>query len=55
MRWRLPSVPTIGKAETASVPWVTVGGGGVVGGRVRPGPVIVTGMPLTSRDRSARE
>ena len=31
----MPSVPTIGKAETASGPWVTIGGG--VGAR-RSGP-----------------
>ena len=43
----IPSVPTIGKAETASVPWVTVAVADVVGPVVVAGPVIVTGVPLT--------
>ena len=42
-----PSVPTIGKAETASGPWVTVAVAGVPAVGPAGPKVIVIGTPLT--------
>ena len=43
----IPSVPTIGKAETASGPWVTFAVAAVPAVGPAGGNVIVTNVPLT--------
>ena len=49
----MPSVPTIGKAETASGPWVTLAVAGVPGVGPAGPKVIEIGTPLTGTVKSA--